>query len=307
MIQGVGSANEHFLNALSRLQDRLQTVQRQLSSGIRIERASDAPDRIVDVIRRQSQMKYTEQVKNSMGRLKAEVDIAEATLQQAVKVIEGAIASGVGALGSAFGQTDLQTLAEPLRVYHDELVRLSGTRADGRYIFGGDDDQQAPYQLNLANPNGVDRLSTAPATRLVLDFDGSRFAAGRTAQEIFDHRLPDDSLAPDNAFAALNSLRAAIEAGDRSQAEAAINSLGAAHAHVSQQLMFYGSVQNRVADSINQGHAQEVRIQSELSEIRETDLAAAAVELGQIQISIEAALRTQASTSSMPTLFDYLR
>ena len=173
-------------------------------------------------------------------------------------------------------------------------------------MFGGDNDQQAPYQVNTANANGVDRLNTSPATKLVLDFDGSRFLAGRTAQEIFDHREADDSLAQDNAFAAVQSLRTAIDAGDTAGIEDAMTKLHAAHEYLNRQFAFYGSVQNRITDSINLGQQNEVRMRSELSDIRDTDTAAAALQLAEIQTSIEAALRAQGTTAGAPNLFTYL-
>jgi flagellar hook-associated protein 3 FlgL len=307
MIRNVDPANEYFLNALSQLQDRLQTVQRQLSSGLRIERASDAPDRLYDVIHHQSEINYSGQVLKNMARVQATVDAADAGLQQAVKVLEGSILTATKALNINVDPERRAVLSEEARSHHEELVRLSGTTAEGRFVFGGDEDQQAPYQLNIANPNGVDRLTTAAATKLVLDFDGSRFLAGRTAQEIFDHREPDDSLSQDNAFAAVHSLRTAIDAGDTAAIEASMTKLKAAHEYLNRQFSFYGSLQNRVASSINLGQQTEVRMRSELSQIRDTDVAAAALQLAQIQTSIEAALRAQGSSTPAPNLFDYLR
>jgi flagellar hook-associated protein 3 FlgL len=307
MIHNVDPASEHFLNALSRLQERLATVQRQLSSGLRIERASDAPDRVYDVIYRQSQIQHSSQLLKNMARLQASVEAADASLAQAVSVLEEAIVTGAKALNTNLDAASLPALAEEARSHHEALVRLSLTTAEGRFVFGGDDSQQAPYQINAANPNGVDRLSTAPATKLVMDFDGSRFLAGRTAQEIFDHRNPDDSLAQDNAFAAVHELRTAIEAGDTAAIEASLEKLHAAHSYLNRQFSFYGSVENRISASITQMQQAEVRMKSELSEIRDTDVAAAAVQLAEIQTSIEAALRAQGSTTDAPNLFDYLR
>jgi len=307
MIRNVDPANDYFLNALSQLQNRLQLVQRQLSSGLRIERASDAPDRLYDVIHRQSEINHSGQVLKNMARVQATVDAADASLQQAVRVLEDAIVTGSQALNINVDAQSRAALAEEARSQHEELVRLSLTSTEGLFVFGGDEDQQAPYQINTANLNGVDRLTTAPATKLVLDFDGSRFLAGRTAQEIFDHREPDDSLAQDNAFAATHGLRTAIEAGDTAAIEASMAKLHAAHEYLNRQFSFYGSVQNRITHSINQGQQTEVRLRSELSQIRDTDVAAAALQLAQIQTSIEAALRAQASTTPAPNLFDYLR
>jgi flagellar hook-associated protein 3 FlgL len=307
MIQNVNPVSEHFLNALSQLQKRLNDVQRQLSSGLRIERASDAPDRVYDVIYRQSQIQHSNQIFKNLARVQATVNAADASLFQAVSVLEEAIVTGTQALNINLDADSSAALVEEARSHHESLVRLSLTTTEGRFVFGGDQNEQAPYQLNTANPNGVDRLTTSPATKLVLDFDGSRFLAGRTAQEIFDHREADDSLSQDNAFAAVQGLRTAIEAGDTAAITASMEKLHAAHAYLNRQFSFYGSVQTRITESINRVQQAEVRMKSELSDIRDTDVAAAAVQLTQIQTSIEAALRAQGSTAAAPNLFDYLR
>jgi flagellar hook-associated protein 3 FlgL len=306
MIPSLDPASQQFLDALSQLQSNLLRVQRQISSGVRVQRPSDAPGRIADIVIRESDVARALQIRQSMGRLQADTDTAEASLQQSVQILEQALVIGQTALSTASdqpGRADI--LAGQLQGLHEHLVRLSLTTVEGRFAFGGDDDGQPPYQLNAAQPNGVDQLTNGSATRLVLDADGSRFSARRSAQEIFDHRNPDNSLASDNAFAALQSLQAAVQSGDIAQTAAALDDVKAAHAYLNQQLAFYGSIQNRISRAIEQSHQLETRVQAELSSIRDTDLAAAATELLRIQTSMQAALQAR-SNFTAPTLFDLL-
>ena len=306
MIQGLDPASQHFLDAVAQLQSGLERVQRQISSGVLIERPSDAPDRIIDIINRESSIARSGQVRQSLGRLRAETDAAEASLQQAVQLLDQALVTGQQALSTASDYPGRdQILAAQLGGLHDHLVRLSLTAVEGRFVFGGDSDTQAPYQVNPAQPNGVDRLTPNSATRLVLDADGSRFVARRSAEEVFDHRNPDDTLASDNAFAALQSLRTAVSAQDTAQIAAALDSIKAAHAYLNQQLAFYGGIQARINLSIEQSQQFETRLASELSAIRDTDLAVAATELTRIQTSMQATLQAR-SVFTQPTLFDFL-
>ncbi len=306
MISSLDPASQQFLDALSQLQSSLQRVQRQISSGVRIQRPSDAPNRVADIVIRESDVSRALQIRQSMGRLQAETDTAEGSLQQSVNLLEQALVIGQTALSSLSGPAGrADILAGQIDGLHEHLVRLSLTTVDGHFVFGGDNDGQPPYQLNAAQPNGVDQLTNGAATRLVLDADGSRFAARRSAQVIFDHRNPDNSLASDNAFAALQSLKAAILSGDIAQTAAAVNNVKAAHAYLNEQLAFYGGVQNRIDRAIEQSHQLETRVQAELSNIRDTDLAAAATELLRIQTSMQAALQARANFTA-PTLFDLL-
>ena len=159
--------------------------------------------------------------------------------------------------------------------------------------------------VNLANPNGVDRLLTAPATRLIQDSTGAVFAVAKTAQDLFDHRNPDDSLAADNVFAAVNSLRVALTNNDQAGTVAAAASIQTAQDYLNQQGAFYGAVQNRITNALDVAQKFQLQSQTALSNERDTDVAAAATDLTQEQLSQQAAMQAQAS---MPrnSLFDFL-
>jgi flagellar hook-associated protein 3 FlgL len=186
------------------------------------------------------------------------------------------------------------------------LVDASRATFAGRYLFSGDSSTQPAYQVNLANPNGADRLLTAPATRLIQDSNGVVFAVSKTAQDLFDHRNPDDSIAADNVFAAVNSLRVALANNDQAGAEAAAASIQKAQEYLSLQGTFYGAVQNRVTNALNIAQKFQLQWKSALSDERDTDVAAATTDLVQERLSQQAAMQAQAS---MPhsSLFDYLK
>jgi flagellar hook-associated protein 3 FlgL len=160
--------------------------------------------------------------------------------------------------------------------------------------------------VNLANPNGVDRLLTAPATRLIQDSTGVVFAVSKTAQDLFDHRNPDDSLAADNVFAAVNSLRVALANNDQAGTAAAAASIQTAQEYLNQQGTFYGAVQTRMSNALDLAQKFQLQWQTALSAKKDTDVAAAATELAQEQLSEQAAMQAQASIPRT-SLFDFLK
>jgi flagellin-like hook-associated protein FlgL len=160
--------------------------------------------------------------------------------------------------------------------------------------------------VNLANPNGVDRLLTAPATRLIQDSNGVVFAVSKTAQDLFDHRNPDDSLAADNVFAAVNSLRVALLNNDQAATATAAVAVQKAQDYLSLQGTFYGAVENRVTTAIDLAQRFQLQWQSSLSNVRDTDVAAATTELSEENLSQQAAMQAQASLPRN-SLFDFLK
>jgi flagellar hook-associated protein 3 FlgL len=306
MLQNLDPVRDKFLAALASLNSRITRTQEQITSGVRISRPSDDPSAVGDVLHLQSDIGRVSQVTANLNNVKSEVDSASGVVQDAVSLLDQArslAAQGASATLSSSGRVSLAAQAEQIL---NALVNASRATFAGRYLFSGDSSSQPAYDVNLANANGVDRLLTAPATRLIQDSNGVRFAVSKTAQDLFDHRNPDDSIASDNVFAAVNNLRIALLNNDQPGTSAAAASLQQAQDYLSLQGTFYGAVQNRITNSLDMAQKFQLQWQSALSDEKDTDVAAATTELSQERLSQQAAMQAQAS---MPrnSLFDFLK
>lgn len=306
MLQRFDPVRDKFLADLASLNNRITKTQEQLTSGIRINRPSDDPSAVGDVLQLQSDIGRVTQVAANLNGVKSEIDSASGMVQDSVSLLDQArslAAQGASATLPPSGRAALAAQAEQIL---SALVNASRATFAGRYLFSGDSSLQPAYDVNLANPNGVDRLLTAPATRLIQDSNGVVFAVSKTAQDLFDHRNPDDSIADDNVFAAVNSLRVALANNDQPGTAAAAAAIQKAQDYLSLQGTFYGAVQNRVTNALDVAQRFQTQWKTELSNERDTDVAAAATDLTQEQLSQQAAMQTQAS---MPrnSLFDFLK
>jgi flagellin-like hook-associated protein FlgL len=185
------------------------------------------------------------------------------------------------------------------------MLNLSQSAVDGRFIFTGDDDTKAAYSQDFTAANGVTRLSSAPVTRQFEHPAGGSFLSGLSAQDIFDHRNPDDSLATDNVFAALNSLRTALLNGDVAALHTAADSIKSGTDHLNTSVSFYGNTQTRIEDATNYAATYDVRIQIEISQKEEADLVSAALASTQVNTQLQAAFQMR-SKMTRNSLFDYL-
>src|SRR3970040_1847730 len=100
MISQLDPASQQFLDNLAQLQLSLLRVQRQISSGVKIQRPSDGPDRVIDIVHRESSVARAVQIRQSMGNLQAETNAAEAGLHQAVRILEEDLVVGQPALST---------------------------------------------------------------------------------------------------------------------------------------------------------------------------------------------------------------
>lgn len=300
MVQRLNAATDTFLSDLSSIGRRLEQAQREVTSGRRINKVSDSPDELSTVLQLRTELSQTTQIRSNLGRVKTEVDTAEQTLQAAVKVIDRAAVLGMqGANGMLTPEQRVMISAE-VDTLLDQMVGLTRTRVEARYIFAGNADDQPPYSIDHSLPDPVSAYLGEPATREVMHPSGTVFAISKTAEEIFDNADPAK-----NVFDAINNLRVALRNNDEAALEAALGQIRSAGDHLNAELAHYGAVQNQVAEATEFAHKQELRLKTRLSEIEDADMTSAILALNEARYQQEVALATKAKAQRR-TLFDYL-
>lgn len=304
MIRGIDPNGDFLLAALHNLDSGIQRSQQQISSGLRVSKPSDSPQDVVDILKLNAGIDRSVQVQTNLGLVKDSISTSDSALQAAAKVLDQLIAIGTqGASTSSASQRPL--LAEQVQQYLTQLVGISQTNINGRYVFGGDADQQPPYALDLSSPTGVKQLTTARATNQVTDINGTRISTSLTAQDIFDARKPDNTPDDGNVFLAVNRLRLALASNNEVQIEAALTALHSASDHLNRSLAFYGNAANQVDAAVGLAKAYESDARAALSEKRDADIPAVITEYNLQSTNRQAALSARAQTPK-GSLFDYL-
>ena len=291
--------------SVDRVQRGVEEAVRQVSSGKRVNVASDSPGEIDTILQLRTDDARNSQIQANLGVAQADADAADAALTSATKLMDRATVLAAQGANFTLDATGRQNIAGEVQALLEQMSAIANTNVQGRYIFGGDQDSTPPYAVDLTAVNGVTRLTTSPATRRVENSAGGSFAVSRNAQDIFDSRNPDDTLASDNVFAALNNLRVGLLANDTAQITAANASIQLASSRLNTSQAFYGTVQNRIADATNYSANYNVQIKTELSQKEDADITAAALAITQGNTQLQAAFQMQAK---MPrtTLFDFM-
>jgi len=305
MLPSVSPSAQMFLADISNLQSEINTAENQVSSGLKISQPSDSPDQMEALMRIRADLDRNTQVSTNLSEVQSETDPAEQALETATQLMDQAVTLASQGANSTETASTRQALAQQVTDILQQMVGLSQTQVLGRYVFSGDQPSLASYQLDLSSPNGVDRLITPTDTRQVVDATGVSFSFSETAQTIFDHRNPDDSLAPDNVFASLNGLITALQNNDQAGITNSIDSLHTASAYLNTQLSFYGSVQDQIQSAQTYSSNYQVQLQAQLSQVQDADITQAAIQLSQGNTQLNAAMSAEAQ---MPrtSLFDFL-
>lgn len=305
MISNLSPQSQQFLADVASVQQRIAVANQQVSSGLKVQVASDGPDVVGELLQLRANLQKNSQLTNNLGLAKTDANVADGSLSSAIQLMDTALSLAAQGATSTTDASGRQALAGQVQAILEQMVSYSNTQSGGRYIFGGDADTSPAYQLDLSSANGVDQLTTAAATRQTENPAGGSFALSETAQQIFDDRNPDGSFASDNVFAALNNLRVALLNNDANGVTAATTSLKAASDHLNVCLAFYGTVENRIQDAATFAANYNIQLQTQIGQLEDADVAAASLELSQGTTQLQAAFAAEARIPRT-TLFDFL-
>jgi|HubBroStandDraft_6_1064221.scaffolds.fasta_scaffold11964_7 flagellar hook-associated protein 3 FlgL len=305
MITGLNASNNLFLTSVDNLQTQLNNTQNQLSTGYRVNQASDAPGEVGDIFEARADLSKVNQTIQNLNSVQAQVNAGDSSLQTAIQLLQNANTLGSQGASTGVSQTQLNNLASQVQSVLSQLVGISATQVNGVYIFGGDASGSPPYQLDPASPTGVDQLTTAGATQQVADPSGITFQTSLTAQQIFDAKDSLGNPTSQNAFAALNNLQLALQSGNTTNIGTALDGVQSASDFLNQQLGFYGAAENRITSALNLAQKFQVGDQTQLSNLQDTDVTSAAIQVTQDTTALNAAMAAQAKKPTS-TLFDYL-
>jgi flagellar hook-associated protein 3 FlgL len=298
MLKGIQGQNPNFLADLSRIQGRIASTNKQITSGYRVNQASDDPQSIASIIKLQGQIDHLTQTQANLSTAKSQNAMADGALQTATTILDQltSIASQ-GATGTTTAEARA-VLADQVKQLAGQLVGIANASANGQYIFGGDNPTVAPYAFNwTSGTNGVVSNTTSAATALLDDGQGSTISAGMSAADIFDS-------GSNSIFAAAYSLGQALANNDTAAAQTALGSLKSAGTYLSQVSESYGNRETWVAQATETASNRLSTLQASLASIRETDLPSAITHMTTDQTALQAAISAHASLSNK-TLFDY--
>lgn len=308
MINGLNAAGNQFLASIENLQNQMNSAETDLSSGLRVNKASDAPQSVGDIFQARADLGNATQVNQNLTLVQAQAQAADSALQSAVQLMDNAASLGLQGSGDLLSANPAQqtTLANQVQGLISQMVSISRTAVDGVYIFSGDQSGSPAYQVDQASANGVDRLiTTQQATAQASDPTGITFPVAKTAQDLFDNRDSSDNFTPQNVFASLQNLQNALRGGNTATIAQAVDGVNTANAYLNQQLGFYGEAENRISSAISLAQKFQVQAQTQLSNLQDANAPAEALQITQTTTAMNAAMSAEAKQPTT-SLFDYL-
>jgi flagellar hook-associated protein 3 FlgL len=305
MFAGITPAAQQFVNNVDNIQTAVSKAEQEVSTGVNLNQPSDAPDEVSPVLQMLTQIAQNQSANTNLTAVQANVNAAESALSSSVSLLQSASSLASEATGINETASSRQTLAQSVQALQQEMVANSQTQVNGQYVFSGDQSSAPTYQLDLTAANGVDKLATATNTNLVQLPNGSQVSVTLTANNVFDASDSTGAPTANNVFAALNGLRVALLNNDTTGITNSITALQSASTYMNTQLAQVGNAQSTLSSALTDNQNDNVQLQTQLSSVRDANMAEAITALTQGQTQLQAALSAQAR---MPTtsLFSFL-
>jgi flagellar hook-associated protein 3 FlgL len=304
MMSGIQAYNGGFLADLSGIEDRIAQVTKEISSGTRVNQASDDPAAVGAIIGYQTTLSAIKQVQTNLSAVQAETQTADGALQAASSLLDRLVSLGASGASSTADTASRHEFGLEAQQIQQQLVDIANTAVNGKYIFGGDDSTSAPYTYDAATGNAI--RNTTPANTLSLrDTDGNTIVPRMTAQAIFDLRDSADAPATGNIFAAVSALSSALLSDNQGAITSAIGQLKAGVVQLGSASTSYGNFENWLQQGSSTAADKLTNITQSLSSLRDSDVANDAMQLTLNQTALEAALAAHASLNTK-SLFSYL-
>jgi flagellar hook-associated protein 3 FlgL len=300
-----------YETSISQLQNRqasLTRAQEQLTSGKRVDRASDDPAAAARAERALAAIGRAEAGQRSLDASRNSMTLTETALGDAGEMLQQARELAISAGNASLVDSDRATIAEAIRGLRNDLLAVANrTDGAGRYLFGGQGADSPPL---VDSPTGVlytgttgeQLAATGEITPLTVDGNAAFLATPD----------PADPLQALSVFTALDKIvNGLLTPGQTSTQVADIVSTGlgdidATGANVAQWRARTGEALNRIDGIESRLSQSKLDAQRDRSNAEDLDLIEAISDFKNQQTGYDAALQMFSTVQRM-SLFDYLK
>jgi len=284
------------LGAIEAASSQLAKAQQQLSSGKRIAGAGDDPFAIQQAIGERASIgaidAYSRANQSAASRLAA-IDNVLTGMSDKLTAVSVA---GLSARGDHVSASARAAAAEQVRSLREALLTDVNSSFQGSHLFAGTNVDQPPYVQaggvwTYQGNNNVTRVDVDRGRTVAITVDGQQIVQGGDASDL---------------FTTLDSLAAAIEAGDSAGIQAGIDAVERVFSRTQRAIGSLGADERSLDESTMRLSTLRRAAEARRSSLEDVNMAEAATRMSQADTAYRAALAA-VSTAERQSLLDYLR
>lgn len=309
--------SSQLLGNLNNNLNRLNTLQDQLSTGKKINKASDDPVGITYALRYRTEISSNDQYKDNADSALSQLEYMDTTIGQATDIMQRFRELIVKGANGTLEETSMSAIKTEVSQLYNQMIEIGNSQFNGKHMFNGQLTDAKPYSaMKLEEP--INPLAIPPQTKAynnitdlgTVEYElspGMTFVTNVTGTEVFgDPVVTEPDTTSDNAFHLIRSAYEMLESGDQTglsnmlgQIDTRLNTMLTKRAEVGAKVNRIEIVQDRLADvSLN--------LQALQSKVEDADLAEVITNITTEENVYQASLSAGAKIIQ-PSLIDFLR
>lgn len=290
--------NAAVLNDIQQSEQNVQTAYQQVSTGQRVNAASDDPAAAAALVQLQAQAASVDQYTANAEAVLSQAQTADSTLTSVVSQLNQAITLGTEGANGTNSATNRQTLAADVQSILTSVVGLANTSYQGVSLFGGTVSGQAAFVADPASATGYTYTGNSGINQISVG-DSLTVQANIPGSTLFTN--PNASV-----LGALSNLATALKTGTSADVATATTQITAALNYVTEQHTVYGNTINQLNSQESYLSQETVTLTSRESSLVGIDSATAAENLAQAETANSAVLAASAKVIQT-SLLNYLQ
>ena len=299
--QNITTSN--FISYINQHAENLLKTQQQIASQKRINKSSDDPIGMGQVLGYRTNLALTDQYQENIGQGMTRLEFNEVTLDLASDLTNTARRLAADYSGSTLSAATRQSVALQVKDLYDQVMQMANSKFNGNYIFSGHATNTAPFSRDAnynATYNGDDgefRIMISDNVEVNIIADG---------RNIFQ----DAANGGVNIFDELKNLIDGLENPDpvagSAQIEATVSVLQDGRNQINSRRSEYTPVLYRLQATDEYMTNLRPKVEEAMASLEQADITKAVVELQNLELAYETTIAT-AARIIQPSLLDFLR
>ncbi|GIO12279.1 flagellar hook-associated protein FlgL [Cohnella xylanilytica] len=301
-----GTITSQLLRNINTNLSRMQVTQEKMSTGRNINRPSDDPVGITYALRYRSDLTVNERYQGNVDSATSWLDFNDTALSQVGDVLKRIKELAVQGSNGTNPQVALNTVADEMDQLKLQLIDISNSKLNGKYVFNGQKTDQLPYGTSsnitdVVTDSGNIDFTINSGVRLGVNLNGNDvFGYPPTSSTVQSPKYEDD-----NAFYVIDKMITSLRTGDYKGVSAQLPNLETRMNKVLAQHAEIGAKSNRVELVSNRLSDLNLNLQTLQAKTEDADLEELIIKSKVDENVYQAALSVGAKIIS-PTLVDFL-
>jgi len=295
-----GMMSMQTLSNLNRNYSNMSEMENQISTGRKINKPSDDPVGVTYALRYRAELASNEQFQTNADAAVSWLDFTDTTMQQASDVMKRLKELTVQGSSGTMPQSGLDAVRMEIEELKEQMGNIGNSQIRGKYIFNGQNYEQAPYELSGTITN-FSQIDTDPGAVKYAIGDQSTFQMNTSGSDFFGN-----STDTDNIFKIMDDLISALNNGDSTAIGAQLGNIESRSLKMQAGLSEVGARTNRVELVQARLNDRDLNLTILQSKTEDADIASLMIQATTAQTIYEAALKSSAQILQ-PSLMDFLR